>query len=584
MFSDMNKLWWNLCKFLLETIDGMTSVFYWLAGVQPPLVQSGYTPGIDDSNLFLDLWNNPDLHLSKLFMGMAIIGVGILGIAVCIGFFKTQMFQQDSAMSTKRMLGKSAMSFIWIVIMPLLYFVAIVGVTALLNLVVSIMSSGAGGETESLGLIIGKSCLPNGAGVDAINEFRVDMTYSELKELSIHDSFNYPLCIVSGACVLVGLALSCFLVVERIIHIFLLYLVSPLILAKTPLDDGKSMEQWRDITLSKFLGIVGVIISMYLFFIMVKPINSIFTIVDSTITITETHTFYLTVARLVFLIGGVFAFTKAGHLFAHLIAQGSGQFEGMSQAQTMGLVSMGGRLAGRMIGSAKQGGRMAVGSMGGGMTGARMIPNMSGGNGSPMLMPAMGGSQALSNQQMIRSGGSPLGTTGTVGNTASGTSGGATNIKATATPMNVMENAKQGTGLGSKVKNAFGGGAGAGVAMMYGGIGGVLGYGIAKTIKGVGRLTFQGAKAVTGGIAKPINKIGFKKTGMTLSERAKTSLEQKRIVRDVLGADKRANKEERKTTRLAQINEQRIKTMQEMAGKSIGKAMKQTMKLGDKDE
>lgn len=35
---DINELWWSLCSFLLQVIDGVSAVFYWLAGIRPATV------------------------------------------------------------------------------------------------------------------------------------------------------------------------------------------------------------------------------------------------------------------------------------------------------------------------------------------------------------------------------------------------------------------------------------------------------------------------------------------------------------------------------------------------------------------
>ena len=542
---DINELWWSLCSFLLQVIDGVSAVFYWLAGIRPATVDpnESYVPSTaDDSlqdNIFVRLWNTADL--SKVFVGMAIIGLFLLAIALFVGLMKAQIFQQDSSASTKKVLGKSAMNLIWIIAMPLLYFVAIIGVSALLNVVVSIFSLGENGTMTSLGEIIGRTCV---SSEDDVSIFRTNLSYNEFKECNFADSYNYFLCIASGACCLVGLAISCFLVVERILHIFLLYVVSPLILSKTPLDDGKSMEQWRDLVLSKFLGIIGVVSCMYLFFLLIQPVNSWLT---PDVAISSNHSFYLGVAKLIFLIGGVFAFTKAGHLFAHLIAQGSGQFEGMSQAQTMGLLSMGGKLAGGIIGGMRQGGRMFMaGGLGGGSNQTMGMPPIGGRPPLPLGGTgggAVGGSSSSGNGAVATSAGNSMasaagGATGTsAGNSMASATGGAA-----ATPMgesmaNVaggaaatsadnstpisgamgqdVANNKQGRGAAIKesIKKSFSGGMGAGYAMMYGGIMGVAGYALAKGIKGVMSLSGKAIAAVSKGIIhtpRNLKRIGQK--------------------------------------------------------------------------
>jgi hypothetical protein len=596
MFN-FEKYLWGVCKFLLQTVDGLTSVFYWFAGVRPATINpsQSYTPSLDDPNIFTELWNTAGL--GKVFVGMALIGVALLCIAMFVGFLKTSMFQQDTVQSTKRMIGKSAMSFIWIAIIPLLFYVAIIGVSALLNLVVGFLSLGAGGETETLGVIIGKSCLPSDFNSEIAATFRTDMAWDEFKQNFDPDNYNYFMCIVSGSCVLVGLAMSCLLVVERIIHIFLLYIISPLMLAKTPIDDGKSMEQWRDLTMSKFLGILGVIICMYLFFLLIKPINNWFT---PDVEVSASHKLYLTIAKLIFLIGGVFSFTKAGHLFAHLIAQGSGQFEGMSQAQTMGLMSMGGRLAGRLIGGAKQGSRMALGGMSGGAGG--IMPSLMGGGGqsgatAPMMSPSMGGAQTLNKISMANSNGSPLSMARAVGkNESSSPLASAGSGVGSSTAMNMAgigteagaggvagaKNSVWGaSGFGGAVKRSFNGGVGTGYAMMYGGALGVAGYAGAKVIKGIVGLGARGIKAGAKGIGQGINSIGKSKTGMTVSERISENRNAKTAFRKENGLltkkeTKQANKQASMQNRATDLASKKEHTQQSIQA-SVAKKMQEKL-------
>lgn len=133
----------------------------------------------------------------------------------------------------------------------------------------------------------------------------------------------------AGALALLAILILCsFTFVKRLFDVILLYLVSPLMIATQPLDEGKRFAYWRDMTISKVLSAYGITIVINLYF-MIVPV----------ITINPGVTFFGGVqnsvangiVQLLFVIGGAFALNGANLLFSQLLGSGT-----MESQQGMG--------------------------------------------------------------------------------------------------------------------------------------------------------------------------------------------------------------------------------------------------------
>lgn len=463
LIFDINKIWYGIADALLQIVNALNAVFYWFAGILPPSSMnlgesaSGATGGnfvnaVNEESLLYSIFSLDGI--GSLFLFFMAIGIACLGIALAVGLVKTS-FAKDQPDAKKKLLGKSLSSLFWIVAMPCIFLVLVLCVNAVMNLIVYACGISTGSAYQTLGDVIGNACI-NGQGQ---GEFTVGMSYDVMSAtVGGSDNFNYLLCILSCSCIVVGLFLSIFTVIERMIHIVFLYIVSPVVLAKTPLDDGKSFGQWVEMCFTKFLSVAGVVVCMYLFFMIMPMITAMF---DSVTATSGWHSTALSIAKICFVVGGAFTFTKAGTLFAHLVSSSAGQFEGMSMGQSTAMLGMGARLGMGLMSKGLMGARM--GMVGGGKAGG------AGGAGMASALTASG-----------------MGAGGMTGY-------GAKNIGgiATASPMSTAMATSRASGAG---------GMGAGMAFAYGGIAGGIGAGIGKAVRGVGGLAVKGVKKGAGAI------------------------------------------------------------------------------------
>lgn len=325
-----------------------------------------------------------NITFNTIYLQFMVFGILILGITLIIATIKTFINKEDEVKSRNLVYQKAGSSLLAMVIAPFLFMVVVWGVSVIITTITNVMMTSMGQQDNSsiANLILG-SCY---SGTETNVNWIGFESYTTMKgEVGNIDNFSYWLALIGCGCTLVGFIMVSLTVVERIIHILFLYLISPFIMAKNPLDQGRSFEQWRDLMLSKFFSLAGIIVCIYLFYILQGILMSM-----------EVENASKSVVILLFLIGGVFTFTKAGTLVAHLISQGSGNFEGMSQATSMGMLNSGLRIAGHAGLAASRG---LVAGAGGTLSnvarGLRGVGSGAGANGGSKAGGMLGDGQAV---------------------------------------------------------------------------------------------------------------------------------------------------------------------------------------------
>ena len=208
-----------------------------------------------------------------------------------------------------------------------------------------------GGSGSSIGTSIFTSNISN----EFMNKFGdrgYKISYKLLiEQIGDRDNFQWFLCLLSGSCCLVGLTMGSVTVTERLINIVLLYLVSPVICATNPLDDGKRWETWKDTFTAKLTTVAGNVISIYIFLYIIQFFGNEL-LSKCTSDSDDMSSFTLKIVFMIIAISGAFCCAKGGTLIAGLVSTNQGQAEGMSFLASSKLLSMGGQIAGKAVGAA----------------------------------------------------------------------------------------------------------------------------------------------------------------------------------------------------------------------------------------
>lgn len=338
------KILHSLTFGLIRIVDDFMNAFYFLAGIKD--ANGNF---IDASNLGEDILSKlfsmeishvdgQTIKMTTIYLQFAMIAFGILMICFIVALLKSYIGKGDEELKIKNMVYmKTGQSIAWIIFVPILFLLSLWVISTLISVITGIMATSMGIEDLSIGKLIIESCVTgDNLSSDWQTKINVGLSYSEFKTILNNDisNFNYWLFLLAGGCSLFGIMMATLTLVERIIHIFFYYLASPFVFAKLPLDQGKGFDQWKESVLAKFFSLAGIIVCAFLFFILQSLINRMDLGKQATL------------IKLIFIISGIFTFTKAGTLVANLISSSAGQFEGMSQNASAGMLKGGMRIAG----------------------------------------------------------------------------------------------------------------------------------------------------------------------------------------------------------------------------------------------
>jgi len=265
-------------------------------------------------------------EVSTGFLIIMLISFALLFVFTIAAVIKNEG-ETGERKSKSQILGSSLKSFIGFLVIP---FLLISGIL-LSNTVMQSVSQGMRGniveENYSIGgellVTVGKEAFIR----DYLSQENIEtmiktgeIDYKDIDVvMGIYDikDINYVVGIIGGTVMLVMLFLATLVFVQRIFDLILLYLISPLPVSAIPLDSGERFRIWRDLTIGKTLSAYGIVLSLNIFFLIVPGSNYISFGNDK----------LDGMLKLLFMIGGTFAVTKANVLFAELAGRNSGRSE-----------------------------------------------------------------------------------------------------------------------------------------------------------------------------------------------------------------------------------------------------------------
>lgn len=315
-------LLYGVQKSICYIIDFIKEIFYMLAGVEPVNINGQET----------DLLSNFLLSdaVKKAFWSVFLIAVALLILFVIIAIVRSEYANGENKKSKTLILGKACQSFMIFLMIP---FILITGI-ALSNTVVSSINKSMNpyvleqGQEATIG---GQMLVTSGyyayigdeseraeieikfiTGELDYNDKDVVAQYYDLRDL------DFFVGIIGGLVILVMFVMSSISFIQRIFDIILLYIVSPVSVSTIPTDDGQRFKQWKEMLIGKVLGAYGIILSMNLFFIIIPQVQQIMFFGNA---------FKNGIVKILFLIGGAFAVTKANIVIANLTGSHSGGSE-----------------------------------------------------------------------------------------------------------------------------------------------------------------------------------------------------------------------------------------------------------------
>lgn len=315
-------IFYGIQKTICYIIDFIRDIFYTLAGIKPVTIEGRETDLI--SNFILSE------KVRIAFWAVVLVAVILLFVFVIIAIVRSEYANPDNKKSKSLILGRAGQSFIIFIIIP---FILIAGIT-MSNAVVGAVDKSMNPYTIESGqqsTIGGQILVTSGAYAYIGDES--ERAEIELKfvtgELDYFDSdvvsqyykirsLDFFVGILGGLVILVMFVMSSITFIQRIFDIIFLYIISPVCVSTIPVDDGNRFRAWKEMVIAKVLGAYGIILAMNLFFIIIPQIQTITFFNNS---------FKDGIVKILFLIGGSYAVTKANLVVAQLVGDRTGNQE-----------------------------------------------------------------------------------------------------------------------------------------------------------------------------------------------------------------------------------------------------------------
>ena len=190
-----------------------------------------------------------------------------------------------------------------------------------------------------------------GMPAESVELFRTgELLYTDTSIVAAHmgDLSNFPFFFswLAGGVVLFCIGSSMLVFVDRVISIVILYIVSPISISTSVLDDGARFKLWRDQFLSKFIMGYGMILAINIYALVcglvMKPGFTFF----------DDSPFLDLIMKLLVIGGGALTMQKSMALIGNLVSAGAGSNELRDNAFTAGgLAKKAGGILGTVTGA-----------------------------------------------------------------------------------------------------------------------------------------------------------------------------------------------------------------------------------------
>jgi|LGOV01.1.fsa_nt_gb hypothetical protein len=337
-------------------IDFIKEIFYVLSGIEKVNINGNET----------DLLSNFLLSdtVKNVFLYILLIAVIILVFFIILAIVKSEYESSGNKKSKTKILSNSGKSLLLFLLIP---FILLSGI-AMTNAIMSSINNSMNPyvmDMEGVQVTIGGEILVTSGHNAYIGD---DLIRSEIEQKFLTGEYDYANIDLVGQYydfgqidILVGLAGSIVILVmfvmsavsfiQRIFDIIFLYIISPVSISTIPIDEGTRFKAWKDMVIAKVLSAYGIILTMNLFFIIIPQIQAI---------VFFGNVYKDGFIRLLFIIGGAYAVTKANIVVAQLTGAQAGNNETQQLFAnirsggniTKGMVAGGLAIAGGVAGSA----------------------------------------------------------------------------------------------------------------------------------------------------------------------------------------------------------------------------------------
>ena len=363
MFNWFWEFLYGLIKVPLFCIDVILMIARKLCGIDPVQIEKEVNGEIVTEDVDLLTYFMQGETILSAFGYVCLFGFILLFLFTAFRIIRDQASFYDKKSPVRVCLDSSKIILMFLLV-PAIMIVGTVFVSTLMQGIYEATANGNSGLGGSMFVIFAEEAYigPTEDKQAVLDAFRScsledylngssDFSYYNTSKVSDYfklSQFNFFLGLVGSISVLTLLSFTLLSFVERIISLLLLFVIAPLPMSASPLDDGERFRIWREQTINKFLTAYGGILALNIFALMLPMIAKInfFPIGGIGGNIVNG------IARLLFIIGGAFACSRGMVLIGNLVARGAGSQELMDQSHLYSGMGALARTAGRMLSGA----------------------------------------------------------------------------------------------------------------------------------------------------------------------------------------------------------------------------------------
>ena len=316
MFGLFDWIWdllYGISKSMYSIIDNLMSVANMLCGIEPIRYHG------TEMDFLTFLFRNQ--AITYAFTAAVIIGVALVVIFAVIMIIRTigsEKIEKTPAQIAVQV-GKTMLIFLFIpAAMVLLIFFTN-------KIMLVLYNATLGGSPDGLGRFLagafGQNALKGGVPTDFYLSPAFDYTStSNVKGYVNLSDYDFFFSWISCLVIILALGMTLLMFVDRAISLVILFVVSPISLSTSVLDDGARFKLWRDQFIVKFLTGYGCIIAINIYALIVGAITQ-----DGLVFFD--NKFLNNFMKIVIIVGGGVSLQRVMALVGNLISAGAGSNE-----------------------------------------------------------------------------------------------------------------------------------------------------------------------------------------------------------------------------------------------------------------
>lgn len=315
MFDWFWSFLYSISKTLFRLIDGLMSCANILCGIEPVSV------GGESTDFLYYLFSSDQIWFA--FRVAALLGTIILVIFTVFAILRAIIKDKPEGTPGQICL-KAFKSFLMFLFVP----TVMIAVMWMGNEFMKAMYAATTQGSTSLGNFLFIS-FAQGDPVHGLHETSVNYflenpsAYTDTDIVWQHmdlSYFEFMFSWLAGAVILVSLASSMLLFVDRVISIVILYIVSPFSISTSVLDDGSHFKLWRDQVMVKFIMGYGAVLALNIYALICGLVS------NSQLVFFE-NSFLNFLMKLLLIGGGALTLKKSMALIGNLVQAGAGSNE-----------------------------------------------------------------------------------------------------------------------------------------------------------------------------------------------------------------------------------------------------------------